>query len=207
MILVFDHFPREISGLRWRSSLVVIRGCFPNSDGQQNFVPNYDGTDKNINNTSLLEKKVFFHIFRMRWRRSISDIFVERIQLYHNLTVLDKCIFINGDMGLDKKTPRSVGNRVVPNSGSQLFFVPNSDGKLNFVLDSVVSCFAPNSVGKLFLVPNSVGKHNFIPNSVGKHNSIPNSVGKPFFVPNYDGKPFLALISTLAGTRSGYRRN
>ncbi len=64
----------------------------------------------------------------MRWRRSASDIFVEYIQLYHNLEVHEKCIFIYEDTELDKKTPRSVKKRVVPNSADKPFFVPNYNG-------------------------------------------------------------------------------
>ncbi len=96
------------------------------------FVPNSVASNKNIRNTSLLEKKVSFHVFRARWMRSVLDIFVEWIQLYHNLAVHAKYIFIYEDMGLDKKTTTSVGKQVVPNSVDKLIFVPNSVGPAIF---------------------------------------------------------------------------
>jgi hypothetical protein len=68
---------------------------------------------------------------------SVLDIFVEWIQLYHNLAVHAKYIFIYEDTGLDKKTTTSVEKQVVPNSVDKLIFVLNSVVKLIFVLNSV----------------------------------------------------------------------
>ncbi len=124
MTCSFTRFLREISGLRLRSSLDSIRSCFPNFVGKPFFVPNSVASNKNIRNTSLLEKKVSFHVFRARWMRRVLDIFVEWIELYHNLAVHAKYIFIYEDMGLDKKTTTSVGKQVVPNSVGPAIFCP-----------------------------------------------------------------------------------
>ncbi len=63
MICLFTRFPGEISGLRLRSPLARIRGCFPNYVGQRNIVPNSAVSYKNIRNIPFLEKKVFFTFF------------------------------------------------------------------------------------------------------------------------------------------------
>jgi hypothetical protein len=75
------------------------------------------------------EKNNFCHIFRERWR-SVSDIFVERIKLYHNLMVHEKCIFIYQDAELEKKTPKSVGKKLSIIMTPTHFYVPNYDASL-----------------------------------------------------------------------------
>jgi hypothetical protein len=147
------------------------------------FVPNSVASNKNIRNTSLLEKKVSFHVFRARWMRSVLDIFVEWTQLCHNLAVHAKYIFIYEDMGLDKKRTMIVGKQVVPNSVDKLIFVPNSRSSnfLSLILSAAIlslilstshflslilstSCLLSLilSVQQLF-VPNSVGPATFRP--------------------------------------------
>jgi len=138
MTCSFTHFPGEISGLRLRSPLARIRGCFPNYVAQRNFVPNSVASDKNIRNTSLLEKKVFFHVFRARWMRIVLDIFVEWIQLYHNLAVHAKYVFIYEDTGLDKKTTTSVGKQVVPNSELMGNFILRQIQKSRIILTNSI---------------------------------------------------------------------
>jgi hypothetical protein len=56
----------------------------------------------------------------------VSDIFVERIKLYHNLTVQENCIFFCYDADHGMKISEDSGKKVDPNSAAQLFFVPNS---------------------------------------------------------------------------------
>ena len=89
-----------------------------------------------------MKKKLFFDVFRERSRGGVSDIFVERIKLYHNPKVQDNCIFFYEDADFERKIPQGSGKKVVPNSVAQLFlslimtfqsfFVPNYDGNCIF---------------------------------------------------------------------------
>jgi len=76
------------------------------------------------------EKNIFFHVSSEKQRRRFSDIFVERIKLYHNLKVHGKRIFIYRDAELQENTSKILEKKNFPNNDGKLIFNPNNDTSL-----------------------------------------------------------------------------
>jgi hypothetical protein len=84
MSSLLQGFNREISGLRWRSSPVIIRYRFPNNDTQLFFVPNNDTLTKYMQKNYFYWKSLFFTSPMRKSAIGPLDNFVEQIKLYHN---------------------------------------------------------------------------------------------------------------------------
>ena len=80
----------EISGLRWRTSSVVIRRHVPIITASSIImVPNYDTPAKYIGEFIFQEKKHFSRVLQGDRKEGVLDNFVERVRFYHNLAVHD----------------------------------------------------------------------------------------------------------------------